>query len=74
MANSVKSLTIKGFVLGRAAFAKISAVEGVALTRDAQKMFADFDRQNLPADKRRAAIVAKHGAPSPTKKRGSAKR
>ena len=55
--------TAKGFILGRVAFGKISAVEGVALTASARRMFAAFDRQDLPADERRITIIAKHSAP-----------
>jgi hypothetical protein len=50
-----------GFTLGRASFAKISAVEGVKLSDAMRSEFREFDRQNLPADERRRRIVAKHG-------------
>lgn len=74
MTKMAKPSTTTGFVIGRAAFAKISAVEGVALTQDSRKMFEDFDRQDLSADQRRAAIIAKHSTPSVTKVRDTVKR
>ena len=50
MSKSIKSLTSKqskagGFFNGQAAFAKISAVEGVTLTQDMRGQFKEFDRQ-----------------------------
>lgn len=49
------------FTLGRANFAKISAVEGVKLSGAMQSEFREFDRQSLSAAERRRRIVAKHG-------------
>jgi len=49
------------FVLGRARFAKISAVEGIHLTRDMQRDFEDFDKQGLSAEERRKRIAQKYG-------------
>lgn len=46
-----------GSVLGRDRFAKISAVEGIVLTRDMIRRAADFDRQGLSAEERRQSIV-----------------
>ena len=51
----------KGFSLGRAAFAKISAVEGVALTREMERDFRAFDAEDLSAEERRRAIIGKYG-------------
>jgi hypothetical protein len=51
-----------GFVLGRAAFDRLSAVEGLRRDAISEAMFADFDRRNLGADERRQAICARHGA------------
>ena len=51
-----------GFVLGRARFTKISAVEGLVLSDASKRMFAEFDRQNLTPEQRRAAILRKHTA------------
>ena len=46
----------KSFTLGRAAMAKLNAVEGVALTPAARSAFKDFDRQDLSPAKRRATL------------------
>jgi hypothetical protein len=52
-----------GFVLGRASFARISAVEGIALTPDMRATLERFDREGLTAADRRRAIL-KRFAPS----------
>lgn len=51
-----------GFVLGRAAFDRISAVEGLRRDAASETMFADFDRRGLPPEERRQAIRARHAA------------
>jgi hypothetical protein len=51
-----------GYVLGRQNFAKISAVEGIRLSRDQNEDFGDFDRKALPSKGRRAVLAAKYGA------------
>jgi hypothetical protein len=48
-----------GFVLGRAGFARISAVEGIALTPEMRAVLDSFDREGLSAEERRARIVAR---------------
>jgi hypothetical protein len=50
-----------GYVLGRQNFAKISAVEGIRLSRDQNEDFGDFDRRALPPKTRRAILAAKYG-------------
>ena len=45
------------FTLGAKRFAKISAVEGIVLTTPMKKRMADFDRQGMSAEQRRALIV-----------------
>lgn len=47
------------FVLGRARFEQISAVEGISTAPDTARMFADFDRTGADAQKRRALVLAK---------------
>ena len=47
----------QGFTLGRDRFARISAVEGIALTPDMRALFERFDREGLSADERRRAIL-----------------
>ena len=51
-----------GFVLGRAAFDRISAVEGLRRDETSEAMFTEFDRRGLDAEARRQAIRARHGA------------
>lgn len=51
-----------GFVLGRAAFDRISAVEGLRRDAASEAMFADFDRRGLAPEERRQAIRTRHGA------------
>jgi hypothetical protein len=47
------------FVLGRERFAKISAVEGIALTPAMKKRAAHFDRLDLtPAERRKEILKA----------------
>ncbi len=51
----------KAYTLGRSAFAKISAVEGIRLTPEMEAHFKTFDRDELPAAKRREALAAAFG-------------
>lgn len=46
-----------GFVLGRDRFARISAVEGIALTEEMRATLDRFDREGLSAEERRRAIL-----------------
>jgi hypothetical protein len=46
-------------VLGREAFARISAVEGIRLTDDMRAEFERFDREGLSPAERRRAIIAR---------------
>jgi hypothetical protein len=55
-----RSTKAGGVTLGLAGFAKISAVEGIALRTSTRKMFADFDRRGLSPAERRRAIFEKH--------------
>lgn len=50
----------KRFTIGRAAFAKISAVEGIQITAAMRADFNEFDRRRLSATERRKAIAAKY--------------
>jgi len=49
-----------GITLGRAAAAKIQAVEGIVLTAEAQAMFCSFDEQGLSAAERRLRIFERY--------------
>jgi len=48
------------FTLGRAAFERISAVEGVALDAAGRRLFERFEREALPDAERRFAVLARH--------------
>ena len=56
---SKRSGSTGAFVIGRASFGSISAVEGIKLSRS---MAGEFRRtEGMPADKRRAALSSKYG-------------
>ena len=50
----------KSYTIGRKAFAKISAVEGIHLTPEMRKDFQEFEQQNLSSEDRRNAISKKY--------------
>jgi hypothetical protein len=47
----------KGFVIGLAGFAKISAVEGIRLTPAMKKRTSKARREKLTSEEHRAAII-----------------
>ncbi len=49
-----------GFTLGRAAFGKISEVEGIRMTPSMDAEFREFDRRGLSAEERRRLIGRKY--------------
>lgn len=49
-----------GYTIGRDAFAKISAVEGIHLTKEMQKDFQVFEQKKLSPKDRREAIAKKY--------------
>jgi hypothetical protein len=51
----------ESFTIGRSNFAKISAVEGIVLSREMRRDFRVFDRKGLSDDERHGAIVRKYG-------------
>jgi hypothetical protein len=51
----------KGYTIGRAGFAKISAVEGIRTTAAMDEDFREFDRKGLSAEDRRRVISSKYG-------------
>jgi hypothetical protein len=55
-----KAAKLKTLTLGLVGFAKISAVEGIALRPSTKKMFTDFDRRGLSPAERRREIFEKH--------------
>ena len=62
LATNAKRTTAQGpFVLGRKAFAQISAVEGVHLSKE---LAADLKRlKNVSSSERRQQLAAKYGQP-----------
>jgi hypothetical protein len=52
-----KGSKVSGFVVGRARFAKISAVEGIRLTEVMEKRASEADRKGLTAEKYRRTIM-----------------
>ncbi len=48
------------FTLGRAAFGKISEVEGIRLSPSMDAEFRDYDRRGLSAEERRRLIGRKY--------------
>jgi hypothetical protein len=57
--GSLKS-TVKSYTVGRRAFAKISAVEGIHLSESADEDFREFERKGLSPQARREAISRKY--------------
>jgi hypothetical protein len=51
------SLGSKTMTIGRARFAKISAVEGVVLSPGMERRVANFERAGLSAKERRESII-----------------
>ncbi len=49
-----------GFVLGRAAYARISAVEGIRLTGEMEQDLREFDEKGLSSSERRKIILEKY--------------
>ena len=50
-----------GFVLGRTAMEKISAVEGIVYSNEMKREFEEFDRKGVSQEDRRRAILKKYG-------------
>lgn len=49
-----------GFVIDRAAFEKINAVEGIRHTKASRTRATDFDRRGLSVEERRREIMSAH--------------
>lgn len=47
------------YALGAKAFGKLSAIEGMALTKEMQREFENLDRQKLSPAERRRRLIAK---------------
>jgi len=59
--NKQPKRNAKGYTIGRAGFAKISAVEGIRLTPAMTADFREFERKGLSPEERRKAIARKYG-------------
>jgi hypothetical protein len=57
---ATKDSTAGGFVVGRARFTKISAVEGIQLTPAMEKRASEAGRKGLTAEEYRREIVRSH--------------
>lgn len=64
VASSAKRRKKAPLVLGLKVFENISAVEGIGLSDESKRMFAEFERRGLSAEERLAAIRAKHSKKS----------
>ena len=51
----------RGFTIGRDAFARISAVEGLRLSDDMKRDLRELQRKGLSGEARRRAIISKYG-------------
>jgi hypothetical protein len=49
------------FTIGLAGFEKISAIEGLHLTRDMKRTFSAQERRGASAAQKRAAIIKRYG-------------
>ncbi len=52
--------TSQNYTIGRHAFAKISAVEGIQLTKEMDRDFRTFEQKSLSPKSRRDAIAKKY--------------
>jgi hypothetical protein len=62
MAKTTKTPSSDTFTIGRTGFAKISAVEGIKLSPEAEQDFQEFDRRGLSAAERRRALARKYAS------------
>ena len=58
--NPPKKVGVSGHTVGRARFAKISAVEGISLTDAMQKRADDKRSKKLSPEEHRRAIIRSH--------------
>lgn len=59
--KSPKRSSVGTYTVGREAFSKISAVEGIKTSPRMDKDFREFDRQGLSAAERRRVLAGKYG-------------
>ncbi|SEN68988.1 hypothetical protein [Bradyrhizobium sp. OK095] len=51
----------KGLVIGRKGFEKLSAVEGIRMSREMKTTFRSLDKSGASAEARRTTIANKYG-------------
>ncbi len=49
------------YTIGRDSFAKISAVDGIALSHETEEDFREFELRGLSPEQRRKALIRKYG-------------
>lgn len=59
-ASKVTTKRAAAAVIGKKAFSKISAVEGITLTTAMKRRSDEFDRKGLSPEQRRRAIIKAH--------------
>ena len=52
---------VQRLTIGLAGFEKVSAIEGLHLTRDMKRTFSTLERQGASAAQKRAAIIKRYG-------------
>lgn len=62
--NKPSKAKARSVVIGLAGFEKISAIEGLHLTREMKATFRALERGGATARERRAAIIKKYGTAS----------
>jgi len=55
-----RGATTGKFTIGQERFAKISAVEGIVLTKQMRSRVAEFERKGRSAEERRRTIIEAH--------------
>lgn len=60
MNKTPKKQVSDGYTIGRSAFAKISAVEGIYLTKEMREDFRVFEQKGLSHEDRRKMISQKY--------------
>jgi hypothetical protein len=59
--KKTRSASTARITIGRNAFDKISAIEGMNLTPAMKRAFRELDKQGLTPAQRRKALIAKYG-------------
>ncbi len=59
--NKSSSAKSKGLVIGRKGFEKISAVEGIRMSREMKAIFSNLDKKGASPEVRRNTILRKYG-------------